>query len=974
MRTLRTILLSVFLVSSAASAQYKSNLSAKAWTDSVFNSLNGDQKIAQLMVIRAHSNLGADHVAKVVSDIKKYNVGALCFFQGGPLRQANLTNYYQSIAQTPLMVTIDGEWGLGMRLDSVTKFPYQLTLGALNDDRLVYKMGVAVGEQCKRIGVHVNYAPVVDINNNPNNPVIGYRSFGENRDKVSKFGVAYMKGMQDAGIMACAKHFPGHGDVDVDSHFDLPVINKTRQQLDEMELAPFRAIFKAGVGSVMIAHLYIPSIDNTANKATSISKNNVTDLLRKDMGYEGLAFTDALEMKGVAKYFPGGTIVVEAIIAGNDMLCLPSSVEEAISAVKSAIKDKRLTQKDIDDKVKKVLMAKYQLGLNKWSPIETANLLNDLNAKTDAIRREVAEQTITLLSLAKDKASRNDYADMPLKNARKVAYIGIGTSQLNEFGKRMQQDYNADVFLFSYKDSAAKAQEILNSVPRDGKYDAIIVGIHDFNNRPANNYNISPAAIDLWKKLNFIKTSTFVFGNVLASQNFCDAYTLVAAYQDDAITQQAAADMVRGSIPFRGTLPVSFCNFKNGQGIAYGSDNPSSVDKFYVVDSIANDAIAQKAFPGCVVLAAHKGEIVYHKAFGNYQYESSPPMTPESIFDLASVTKISATTVSVMKLYEQGKLDLKKTLGDYLPWVRGTDKAGLHIDDILLHQAGLVPFIAFYKETIDSASGSPKPDIYSDKPTPVYSVRVADNIYMRKDWNDTMFSRILKSPVSPSRKYVYSDNDFIFLGKIVEELSGMTLDQYVLKTFYSKMGMASTGFKPRSRFPKDVIVPTETEKHFRRQTTQGDVHDEGASMFGGVAGHAGLFSNAYDLSLLYQMLLNGGELNGERYLNPETVKLFTAYQSDISRRGFGFDKPEKDNATRKDPYPSSLASPETFGHTGFTGTCVWVDPKYDIVYIFLSNRVYPTRNNNKLGQMLIRGKIQDAIYRALGIGSNGKAF
>ena len=961
MRILKVLFVTIFLVPFVSSAQYKfkSRLSAKDWTDSVFNSLNEDQRIAQLMVIRAHSNLGPDHVAKVVSDITKYNVGALCFFQGGPIRQANLTNYYQNIAQTPLMVTIDGEWGLGMRLDSVTKFPFQLTLGALSDDKLVYRMGVAVGEQCKRLGVHVNYAPVVDINNNPNNPVIGYRSFGENRDKVSKFGVAYMKGMQDAGIMACAKHFPGHGDVDVDSHFDLPVINKSREQLNDMELAPFRAIFKAGVGSVMIAHLYIPSIDNTENRATSISKNNVTDLLRKEMGYNGLTFTDALEMKGVAKYFPGGTIAAEAIIAGNDMLCLPSSVEEAINAVKNAIAEKRLTQKEVDEKVKKVLMAKYQLGLNEWKPIELNNLLGDLNAKTDAIRKEVAEKSITLLSQSKE-------INLPLKNAKKVAYVGIGTTELNEFGSRIKQDFNADVFHFSYKDDAAKAEELLKAVERGiARYDVVIVGVHDFNNRPANNYNISPAAVELWKKLNAGKTITLVFGNVLASQNFCDASTLIACYQDDDISQRAAADLIEGKLTYRGTLPVSFCTFKNGQGIALKSTN----DKFWAVDSIANDAIAQKAFPGCVILAAHKGEIVYHKAFGQYQYESSPAMTPESIFDLASVTKISATTVSVMKLYEQGKLDLKKTLGDYLPIVQGTDKAHLRIDEILLHQAGLVPFIAFYKETIDSATGVPNPAIYSDRSRPGFTIRVAENIYMRDDWQDTMFARILKSPLGPTHKYVYSDNDFIFLGKIVEQLSGMSLDQYVMKTFYSKMGMVSTGFKPRNRFTKDIIVPTETEKHFRQQTTQGDVHDEGASMFGGVAGHAGLFSNAYDLSLLYQMLLNGGELNGERYLNSETIKLFTAYHSDISRRGFGFDKPEKDNSTRKEPYPSTLVSAETFGHTGFTGTCVWVDPKYDIVYIFLSNRVYPTRSNNKLGQMLIRGKIQDAIYRALGVGA-----
>jgi CubicO group peptidase (beta-lactamase class C family) len=390
-------------------------------------------------------------------------------------------------------------------------------------------------------------------------------------------------------------------------------------------------------------------------------------------------------------------------------------------------------------------------------------------------------------------------------------------------------------------------------------------------------------------------------------------------------------------------------------------------NKFAAVDSIAEDAISQKAFPGCVILAAHNGEIVYHKAFGSYKYEPSPAMNFGSIFDLASVTKVSATNISIMRLYDEGKIDLNKTLGDYLPWTKGTDKAHLKIHDILLHQAGLIAFIPFYREVVDTATGLPDPAVFSDKQKPGFTVRVAENVYLRNDWEDTMFHRILKSKLGPTGKYVYSDNDFIFLGKIVEALTGMTLDQYVQKTFYNKMGLETTGFKPRNRFPVNRMVPTETDEYFRHQTIQGDVHDEGASMFGGVAGHAGLFSDAYDLAMLYQMLANGGAINGERFINSETIKLFSAYHSEVSRRGYGFDKPEKDNATRKEPYPSSLASPETFGHTGFTGTCVWVDPKYNIVYVFLCNRVYPTRNDNKLLRMNIRGKIQDAIYRALGI-------
>jgi beta-glucosidase-like glycosyl hydrolase/CubicO group peptidase (beta-lactamase class C family) len=833
----------------------------------------------------------------------------------------------------------------------------------MDNAQLVYEMGVAVGDQCKRIGIHVNYAPVVDINNNPNNPVIGFRSFGEDKNKVAKFGIAYMKGMQDAGIMACAKHFPGHGDVDVDSHLDLPVINKTKEQLDTNELMPFKEIFKAGIGSVMIAHLYIPAYDTAANRASSISKNTVNGILRNEIGFQGLTFTDALEMKGVAKYFPDGVISVEALIAGNDMLCLPASVSDAIDQIKKAIEEKRLSWEDIDTKVKKVLMAKYKLGLNQMNPIDTTNLLNDLNAKTDAIRNKIAKQTLTVLT----QAGVNDKAQIPLSPGKKIAYVGIGSSTLNEFGKRISEEYKADTYLFSWTDGDSKADSIFETFSQK-KYDAIVLGIHNFSNRPANNYGITNASFALWRKLNTANSVTFVFGNVLASARYCNANALVACYQDDDITQKNADDLLEGNIGASGKLPVRVCNFSAGYGINIkGPEAYQARSKYnlHAVDSIAEDAVLKKAFPGCVVFAAKDGEIIFHKAFGNTTFENQQPESIEKIFDLASVTKISATTISVMKLYEQGKLNLKKNLGDYLPSVRGTDKAHLLIEDVLLHQAGLVPFIPFYKETIDTVTGIPLPGFYSDKEKPGYTVRVAQNLYMRNDWQDTIYKRILQSPVTRRGHYVYSDNDFIFLGKIVEAITGMTLDQYVQKTFYSKMGLETTGFKPRNRFAVSRIVPTETEKHFRQQTMQGDVHDEGASMFGGVAGHAGLFSDAYDLAMLYQMLLNGGEMNGERFLQEKTIKYFTAYHSEGSRRGFGFDKPEKDNATRKEPYPSALASLETFGHTGYTGTCVWVDPKYNLVYIFLSNRVNPTRNNNKISQMLVRGKIQDAIIEAV---------
>ena len=940
-------------------AQYKSLLSEKDWVDSVAKSLSPEEKIAQLMVIRAHSNLGPDHVAQVSEIISKYNVGALCFFQGGPVRQANLTNLYQSIAKTPLMVTIDGEFGLGMRLDSVTKFPYQASLGAVNDENIIYQMGLAVGEQMKRIGVHVNYAPTVDVNNNPNNPVIGYRSFGEDKLKVARFGVAYMKGMQEAGIMATAKHFPGHGDTEVDSHLDLPVINKSMDQLDSLELYPFRALIKAGVGSIMIAHLYIPAIDKTANRSTSLSKKAVTDLLRDKLKFKGLIFTDALEMKGVTKFFPGGEVAVEALIAGNDMLCLPEDVPAAINAVKKAIEKDRLKWKDIDEKLERVLRSKYWLGLNKTQFVETENLVADLNSRTDDVLSFTARNSLTVLR------SQNNFFPLRGKSNKKIAYVGIGSSDLSAFGKRLQTDFGAEVFNFSYQDRNDSADRIIEQI-KNGQYSSVIVSVHNYSLRPANNFYISPAAIRLWNSLQSDSTATFLFGNVYAAKNFCSAKNLVAAYQDDAITQEISADFLLGRFPVNGKLPVSVCDFNYGSGIAVNNLYSAGTDVNWLkIDSIVRDGLAKRVFPGCVVLAVQNGQVKYHKAFGKFEFSSaSNTVNLRSVYDLASVTKIAATTVAVMKLYEEGKLNLEKTVADYLPAANGTNKATLTIKDILLHQAGLSASISFYRETLD-ASRHPSAKLYSPVYTNDFTVPVAENLFLRKDWNDTMLVRIMQSPLGRKGRYVYSDNDFILLGKIVESITALPLDQYVQQSFYRPLGMNNTGFKAWQRFGVERVVPTEQETYFRKQLLRGYVHDEGAALFGNVSGHAGLFSNAYDLSLLYQMLLNGGELGGRRFLKSETIDLFTAYHSEISRRGLGFDKPEKDNDKRNEPYPSAFASPETFGHTGFTGTCVWADPKNDLVYVFLSNRVYNTRDNNLLSRLNIRGKIQDAIYTAL---------
>lgn len=949
------------------SAQHSSRLSSDAWADSVLATLSPNEKIAQLMVIRAHSNLGADHINEVTKLIKEYNVGGLCFFQGGPVRQANLTNFYQSIAKTPLMICIDGEWGLGMRLDSVISFPRQLMLGAVNDANIAYEYGKAIGEQCRRIGIQVNYAPVVDINNNPANPVINDRSFGEDKYKVALYGVQYMKGMQDVGVMGCAKHFPGHGDVAVDSHYDLPVINKTKAELDSLELYPFRKMFEAGVGSVMIAHLFIPVIDNTKNLPTSLSYKNVTELLRKEMGFEGISFTDALEMKGVSKFYPKGEASLQSLIAGNDMLCLPGDIPGSIKLVRHAIRKKKLKWTDIDARVKKVLLAKYKTGLNDLKPISTENIAEDLNKNTFRIQKLVADHGITLVK------EEGQTLPLSMTGKSKIAYVGIGINNENTFSALMKSNYNADVFFFDYKQDLTRVATLADMLK--DHYETVVVGIHNFSRRPAQNFGISVAA---GKLVNAIGKETnsiaFVFGNPYAIAAFPDLKTTVACYEDDAVTQSVAMEILKGEKEAKGILPVTVTpELKFGTGITDYLDKRKTsfvdpgmnLEKLDAIPAVMEDAIHQAATPGGVVLVSRKGKIVYEKAFGYYDYSQQQEVSTETMYDMASVTKIAATTMAVMKLYEEGRIVLKKKLGDYLPMVRGSNKENLVMEDILLHQAGLVAWIPFYKETITLPAGPPLPGFYKNEADSFYAVHVADTMYMRKDWTDTMNLRILTSPLGPEGKYVYSDNDFIFLGKVVEEITGMPLPQYVRSVFYEPLGMNNTCFNPAQRFPLSMIAPTEKEPYFRMQQIHGYVHDPGAAMMGGIAGHAGLFSNVHDLWKLFQMLLNGGVWEGRRYLKKETIDLFTSYGTAHSRRALGFDKPEKDNGTRHEPYPAAGVSPFTYGHTGFTGTCVWVDPKEELVYIFLSNRVCPDGSNGKLMSLKIRSRVQDILYDAL---------
>ena len=942
------------------------------WVDSVYHRMTADDRISQLIFIRAYSHNNAAQINHVKALITEKHVGGLVFFQGSPVEQAKLTNEYQSVSKVPLFISMDAEWGLGMRLDSVIDLPRQLTLGALRDSTLVYRVGQAIGDQCRRMGVQINFGPVVDINNNPNNPVINDRSYGENKYRVAHWGIQYMKGLQSTGVLACAKHFPGHGDTNTDSHKALPVINKTMTQLENLEFYPFQQIVQAGVASVMVAHLEIPAIDKRAHRPTSLSYNAITHILREKMGFTGLVFTDALEMKGVSDYFRHGTAAVEALRAGDDILLLPENVDDCIREVRKAIQTHVLSWGTINARVKKVLAAKYKAGLAHLEPVNTEHLTEDLNEGTLALLKEIYTGALTVLN--------NENHILPLReqDTARIAVLGIG-KDFTSLLESLRMHHPVTAFSFSGNGNTGEASALADTLKKH--YDKVIIAVGGYNRYPANNFGLRDPGIQLACQLEEEMPSvTIAFGNPYAIKNFAHAPSIIAAYEDDSLMQALAGNLLFEGFEPDGRLPVTVApEFVFNDGLSsFGYKKayvpyvkPATVgvndDLLYKVDSIARDGIARRAYPGCEILAMKDGKIFYHKAFGTLRYDKKISVDRNTIYDMASCTKICATTMACMRLYDEGKLKLNGTLGEYLPWLRGSDKAPLKIKDVMLHQAGFMPDFP-YLDLMLTDGVHPNPAIFHSSRDTTYSIRVAEHMYMNKAYEDTLMMEIRNGKLGRRHRYVYSDIDFQLMGYIVSAISGLPLNEYVKRTFYDPIGMDATGFLPRERYRLDRIAPTECEQVFRLQCLHGDVHDPRAAMFGGVAGHAGLFADAYDLAALMKMMLNGGTFDERSYIKPSTIKLFTSYQSDISRRGIGFDKPEKEHDYGY-PYPSKFASPETFGHTGYTGTCVWIDPKYRFVYIFLSNRVNPDGGANlKLSHLEIRGKIQDALYASMGVG------
>lgn len=950
------------------------------WVDSVFNQLTTDQKVGQLFtMIVAGSNTEANK-RRITNLINNQHIGGILFSKITDQDHAALTNYAQSIAQVPLMVSLDGEWGLGMRIQNTTPWPRNMMLGAIQNDSLLYYYGLEVARQCKQMGIHVNFAPVLDVNSNPRNPVIGYRSFGEDPRRVADLGVMYSKGLEAGGVMSVAKHFPGHGDTSTDSHHTLPIINHDRERLNNYELIPFAKYIKDGLSGMMIGHLNIPALDDSG-QPSSLSKNIVTNLLKDEMGFSGLVFTDGMQMQGVAKEKDHS---VRALLAGNDVILSPTFPVTEFNSVKKAVANGTISESMLTDKVKHILSYKYILGaISKEAvTVDRTDLKQRLNTSyADWLNRKLHENAITLLKDEKEIVPINKLDE------RKIAAISIGASKSNEFLSMLKKYGNVDVY------AVADGSELIALKSKLAKYNTIIVSVH--NRRSTNN----AAIVDVTKG----KESLLAF---FISPYYLDAFSssiaasngVILGYEDTELAHDFTAQAIFGGRNVLGRVPVSVGSmFKEGTGIvkkktrlAYGIPEEAGIASSDL-DSIAfivSEGIREKAFPGAQILIAKDGIVIYSRSFGSFAYDDRKVENTD-IYDLASMSKASATVPALMKLHDAQKLKLSEPLSRFIPALRGTNKSRITIRDALLHETGITAFIPYYMGAInqDSYSGG----LFSRRQTPVYGARfdantyartdykfknhlvsktakngympVADGLYVNKTYTDSIVQQIADSKLRANTNYLYSCLNFMLLKEVIEELTKEPLSTYLQQNFFSKLGAVTTTYNPLEKFPKSRIVPTEDDEFLRKQVLQGYVHDEGAAFMGGVSGNAGLFSDANDLAKLYQMWLNDGEYGGERYISANTIRLFTRGKSVKSRRGLGFDKPETRGNKSGPTSPSTPAS--VYGHTGFTGTCFWVDPDNNMIYIFLSNRVYPKRSPNKLSLLEIRPRIQEEIYKAI---------
>lgn len=937
--------------------------SENKWVDSVYNQMSFDQKVGQLFMVAAYSNKDEAHCLEIEKLITESKVGGLIFFQGGPHRQSNLTNRYQSISKVPLFIGIDAEWGLSMRLDSTYRYPWNMTLGAVRDLRLIKKVGENMADESNRLGIHFNFAPVIDINTNPKNPIIGNRSFGEDKVNVANHAIALMDGVQSKGVFSTGKHFPGHGDTATDSHYALPLVNFDKSRIDKTELYPYKRMFDEGLVSVMVGHLNIPSLEPKENIPTTASFKVVTNLLQDELGFEGLIFTDALNMKAASKYLAPGDLDLETFLAGNDILLFPENVPLAIQKITTAFNENRITPQRLERSVKKILKYKFKAGLNNYKPIDTKNLAKDLiTTSKNALQYQLYEHAVTVL--------KNSDNILPIKNLnQKIAYVKLGDDVNSTFVSTLKK----------YTEVVEIQSDTIDSLlVKLKEFTTVIVGFHK-SDKAWKSHNFSETEL-IWlqqiAKNNRVILDVFTKPySLLPIADFTDIEGLIVSYQNADIAQEVSAEIIFGAISAKGQLPVSINNnFKVNEGLITEKSNrlgfttPKNVgmDSMILskIDALAQNAVDKKMIPGAQIVVARKGKVVYQKAFGFHDYDQKIKVANSDIYDVASLTKILATLPNVMQLYEHNKVNLDTKLSTMLPIFENSDKADITFKELLSHYGRLEAWIPFYKATLDSKL-QPSEKYYRKTFENGFSKRVSDSLFIRNDYHDTIIKAIVNSKLLPKKEYKYSDFTFIILKEYLEHTTHQTLDILAFDNFYKKIGANSTTFNPLQKFSKNAIPPTEIDTYFRHDTIQGYVHDMAAAMEGGVAGHAGLFSNAMDVAKMMQLYLQKGNYGGYHYFSEKTFNDFNTcyFCAEGNRRGLGLDKPQLPN--EKGPTCGCVAM-SSFGHTGFTGTMAWADPETETVFVFLSNRTFPDSNApNLLSKGNVREDIQKVIQEAI---------
>ena len=955
------------------------------WVDSVFQSMSDDERVGQLFMVIGNPKLDTYNMQRLNRYINEIHIGGILFHKGSAITQAQVTNRMQAKSRIPLLVSLDGEWGLSMRLRGTTRFPKNMMLGAIEDNRLIEAYGKEVARQCHEMGIHVNFAPDLDVNSNVDNPVIGLRSFGENANTVADKGIAYAKGLESLGVISVSKHFPGHGDTSEDSHKTLPIVRHDRSRLDSVELLPFRRYIYEGFAGMMTGHLYVPSLDKS-HKPASFSKAVVSDLLQKDYGFRGLCFTDALAMKGATTRRTDNPSV-RALLAGNDVLLAPASPISDFAAVKEAIKEGVLKREDIETKCKKILQYKYIAGLNKYKPIEVKGLSERINSPhAEWMAAKLNAEAITVL--------KNEGNILPIKQLgkKKVAVLSIGDDLDNDFQSMLSRYDSVTHFSITRRSSVAHVQQVYRNLQ---KFDLIICSVHTIR------IPESLALRELAAKKDLIYAFfTLPYACKGYKRSIEKAKAVILGYESTPLAMKYTAQVVYGGIGAKGKLPVTIPDLyyagtgifteKTRLGYHECEEVGANAERMAVVDKIIEEGLEEKAFPGCQVLIAKDGMIFYNKSFGYQTYDKKYKVTESSVYDLASASKASGTLLAVMKAYDEKKFTLTDKISSFIPELKDSDKKNLSIKEILYHQSGVIPSINFYLDAIDKDSYKGSlyssvrnsthpvrfdsktyvrndftylPNLVSKTRKPEFTTQVARDFYVHDSFKDTIIRDIKKSRIRNRGQYAYSCVNFIMLKMMVENQMRMPMDQLLRDQFYRGLGALRTTYNPLNVMDSLDVVPTEYDGFVRRQLIRGFVHDEAAAFQGGVSGNAGLFSNANDLAKVLQLFLNQGTYGEERYLSEETCRLFTQSKSPTCRRGLGFDKPLVGNP--KASPCGALTPASVYGHTGFTGTCFWVDPDNQLIYIFLSNRVNPTRANGKLSRLDIRTRIQDAIYKAI---------